>query len=174
MNANQTTDLELLAFGYLHEELSAEETAAFEQRLAEDQRVREALAHAVELSHACRAALATPVTSNQTGNWVSIAGWVVAGVAAAIAVFATVQSAYPPANSSVEDSATKINSELISAWSESSDWNEQETLASEESPIVPSELAEFEFINDTPGWMLSAVQSAGDNDMEREPSSDTQ
>ena len=49
LNANQTSDLEWLAFQYVANELSEQECLQFEALLAEKQSAREALAHATQL-----------------------------------------------------------------------------------------------------------------------------
>ena len=55
LTENQWTprdELEWDAFRYVANELSADESTAFEQRLADDQEAREAVAHCVEMTHA--------------------------------------------------------------------------------------------------------------------------
>ncbi|MFQ5731265.1 MAG: hypothetical protein ACE5KM_04840, partial [Planctomycetaceae bacterium] len=87
-------DLEWTAFRYVANELSAEEAAAFEQRLADDQAAREAVARCVEMTHAVVAlaeaeeahVLATPsAAGSRRGVWSVVA--CVAAVAAVCSAF---------------------------------------------------------------------------------------
>lgn len=56
MGQEKPEDLDWLAFCYIADELSPDEAAAFEERLADDQQAREAVARAVELTRAVAAA----------------------------------------------------------------------------------------------------------------------
>ena len=89
MAADKSDDLGWLAFRYISNEMAREEVEAFEQRLAEDQLAREAVAQAVTWTEA--------VASNRHEVWPARCGgsvprmrWfaaVAAGIAACVMVF---------------------------------------------------------------------------------------
>lgn len=62
MDPAQQNDLDWLAFRYVAGEMSADEAAAFEMKLADDQDAREAVSRAVELTE--RLAQAAPATAD--------------------------------------------------------------------------------------------------------------
>jgi hypothetical protein len=91
--------LDLLAFRYIAGEMTAAEADSFEQRLADDQTAREAVACAVDLSHAIARVpadvipLATthhsPLTTHSVSprRWQRSARWIAAAAAVALGVF---------------------------------------------------------------------------------------
>lgn len=103
MQHEKPDDLDWLAFCYIADELSRDETDAFEARLADDQEAREAVARAVELTRAIAAAGAerrkrpAPV-SRPAGVWrrMGLAGrlaWTAAAAAACLAAVLVYQHA---------------------------------------------------------------------------------
>lgn len=83
-------NLEWAAFRYVANELSAEEAAAFETQLADDQAAREAVARCVEMTHAIVAvaeAEHAPVLAGRRRGFRVPSGWIaLAGSAAVLAV----------------------------------------------------------------------------------------
>src|SRR5262245_16159830 len=80
-------ELAWLAFRFIAGEMTADETTAFELRLADDQAAREAVAAAVELFHAvCAAEAAEPVVAvaaKERSTWSQKVTWVASGAVAA-------------------------------------------------------------------------------------------
>jgi hypothetical protein len=90
-NATSEHDLDWLAFCYVAGELSPAERRRFENRLAEDQLAREAVARAVELGQAAAVAFAAePFTVGHARTaraaWFLRAAWMGVGAAACLAV----------------------------------------------------------------------------------------
>lgn len=158
-----------LATRYFHNEMSPTECEAFETQLADDQQAREALAEVVNLTESCRFALAEHAAPPSRVSWASYAGWAVAGLAMAVAVFVSVRAAIVARDGAIAEVSpgdTEMNNAaLVSAWSEGVQWSDEEPLAEEEAFEDSQEADEIEFANDAPLWMLSAVQSAADNAM---------
>jgi hypothetical protein len=93
MQGDQATDVGWLAFQYVNDEMTAEQAAAFEQRLADDQPAREAVAQAVLLTEALSrgpfdlAPMPAPSQSAASRNpWWAAAAWAACGAAACLAV----------------------------------------------------------------------------------------
>jgi hypothetical protein len=95
MTENLRNDLDWQAFRYIAAEMSPTELAQFEERLAGDQRARDAVSHAMELADAvavaseeatdsCFGEPARPGTAART-NWGRRLGWTALGAAAALA-----------------------------------------------------------------------------------------
>jgi hypothetical protein len=108
-------ELELLAFRYVAGEMAADEAAAFEARLADDQPAREAVSRAVELGERLieaaprQAPLVTPlrVPPAQRETLLAIArplGWMAAGAAAALLA---VSLGRPPADPEIQPTPPK-------------------------------------------------------------------
>src|SRR6266850_973110 len=77
-------ELDWLAFCYAADELSPAEAEQFEARLADDQAAREALARAVELTHAVAAAEAqsgdfVTLAARSSTNWNTRLSWMAIG-----------------------------------------------------------------------------------------------
>ncbi len=81
MRHDQREDLDWLAFRYIANELSGDELDAFERRLASDQKAREAVAQAVELTRAV-AAVGGEAPARPTPAFRAAAVWRRMGVAA--------------------------------------------------------------------------------------------
>jgi hypothetical protein len=88
-----SADLDWLAFQYVNDELSPAEVEQFEQRLADDQVAREAVAEAVLLSQAVGAGQSLPVAAHRRG-WLLHAAWATVAAAACLALAMVLRS--PP------------------------------------------------------------------------------
>ncbi|MEX2139950.1 MAG: hypothetical protein WD894_11855 [Pirellulales bacterium] len=157
-------ELHWLAFCYVAGELDADEYAAFELRLAGDQRAREAVAAAVELTHCVlqskeavgRAmpttagwAVIRPTAAPIGRAWLARAGWLLAGLAAGLLVMLTVQRWPVDRQPDVpaEQTASSIRggaSALAAQWSE---LREQASDMWEDSVATDSELDVAESID---------------------------
>lgn len=174
MNQEPTENsLEWLAFCYVADELSADERAAFEERLATDQAAREAVAAAVELSLATQWVVAEAeqpvVTKSQPTADTYRRGWwsVALACGGLLALVVMNQLVWRPGTS------PEAARELALAWSatlpddgssESEDANVNETLLME--PL--GEEVEM----DLPTWMVAAVSESTMN-MTENPPADT-
>jgi anti-sigma-K factor RskA len=125
-DTNNTGDLNWDAFRYVASEMTTDETAAFEQLLAESQQAREAVATALQLAQTVAltagAEAAEPLaTTKRDARWLSAAGWMTAGAALCLAVVFAVnperwgatakrtETPTAPAKVTVEDeSATRL------------------------------------------------------------------
>lgn len=158
-------DLPWLAFRYVTGEMTADEEARFEQRLADDQAAREAVEQAVELHEAVRMVSSEPVPRRSVG--VRHLAWLGAAAAAAILVSVGLngwRTSAPlsvpgtvPAPTPAADSAT------VAAWAEL-----QRTQVSDHvvfgtahvDALAPMDAAMEVFDNrdeSLPSWLLAAV-----------------
>jgi hypothetical protein len=116
------SELDWSAFCYAAGELASAEAAAFEQRLAEEQPAREALARAVELTQAVAAAeTLEPVVVVQTGRslwgrsqWGRRLAWMAVGSAASLLITAVIGTAWKQTGSTVPAGT----GDLAAAWSQ--------------------------------------------------------
>jgi len=134
LNANQTSDLEWLAFQYVANELSEQECLQFEALLAEKQSAREALAHATQLVAGLKsiapqsvaqetvAAAQQPVATSTT-RW---AFWGLLTTAAAVVLLvpslfkSTGTTDTPTIPTAQTEPSTEDAEYLLSLWAESS------------------------------------------------------
>ncbi len=174
MNTDKN-ELDWSSFCYAAGELSADEAAAFEARLADDQAAREALARAVELAEAVASAesLAPVVAARSQSNvWTKRLTWMAIGSAASLLVALLWSGAWSwPADESV---ASTEQSRLAAAWSqtrrelaetESDLWYLKHLTASDaadlpESPAASAMIDDAELLDTvTPTWMTAAVET---------------
>lgn len=142
------TDLDWQAFLYVSGEMSADESQAFEMRLADDQAAREAVAAAVEIATAVSNAsavcvAAAPVPDRRRRN--------LAAVAAALAVCAS--CAFWLARSA--DERQRVDGaglpDLLALWIDpETDWRDDDEDGTVAADDDADELA-------VPDWMLAAV-----------------
>lgn len=134
LNADQTSDLEWLAFQYVANELSEQECLQFEALLAEKQSAREALAHATQLVAGLKsitpqsvaqetvAAAQQPVATSTT-RW---AFWGLLTTAAAVVLLvpslfkSTGTTDTPTISTAQTEPSTEDAEYLLSLWAESS------------------------------------------------------
>ena len=173
-----TNDLDWTAFCYAAGELSSEEVADFEQRLAEDQGAREALARAVELTQAVAAAeTLTPVVTAGTERslWGRRLAWMAIGAAASLLAAALITGGrLGPAGREWVDQAPAApfspeTGELAAAWSQT---RQELSVASDAGLWFPdhldamsetdalSEDREDSLVAATPSWLTTAVLSS--------------
>jgi hypothetical protein len=180
------SDLPWKAYCYVCRELSAEEEAAFEARLAEDQAAREAVAEAVELAGAVRlvAADALPGPVPRRARWPYALGGLVTGIAACLALWLV-----PSRFSQLREPTTPPlapapapSPDIVLAWSDlihetDLDWgtfvdlNEPDISVPEEPLPLAGTEAEAEPV---PAWLFEVVDLSDlDLDLELEPQPDT-
>jgi hypothetical protein len=182
-----SAELAWLAFQYVSEELSADDAAAFELRLAEDQAAREAVAQAVELSAALKLAIGDQVESTEPAEvflveargywsqkaWLQPAAWMAVGAAACLAaVFCFYQpradeNRPPVAAGEGVDGDLSPASSLAMVWAQSrhsgSDADDLATMAngSDEQGADDQSAGDHDVSDDSqmiaPGWLLAAV-----------------
>lgn len=174
MNKEPTENsLDWLAFCYVADELSDDERAAFEMRLATDQAAREAVAAAVELSLATQLVLAEAeppvVTKPESPDETYRRGWwsvaLACGGLLALVVMNQLVWRPSPAPEAARDLAVVWSETLPdSAETVSDDTNDNETLLGE----LNGEEEEM----DLPTWMIAAVSESTMN-MTENPPADT-
>jgi hypothetical protein len=166
-------ELDWTAFCYAASELPADEAAAFENRLGEDQAAREALARAVELTQAVASAETMQpvvVVRSRSSVWTRRLTWMAIGSAASLLIALLWTGS--DVNGRLaglfagKPEAPAVSGELAAAWMAA-----QEELAAAAAspaylpPISESEIAEIEAAADladmpeTPAWMTIAVAS---------------
>jgi hypothetical protein len=164
-------DLDWSAFCYAAGELSPDEVAAFEARLADDQAAREALARAVELTDVVASAesLAPVVVARSQSNaWTKRLAWMAIGSAASLLVALLSSGVWSWFGS--EQTSSIQRSELASAWtqtrqelseSDSDLWYPKHLAADDaipgESPGAEDDGELLDMV--TPEWMTAAVES---------------
>lgn len=89
-SCDEPQDLTWLAFRYISDEMTAEEQAAFEERLACDQQAREELAQVVELAQAA-AVRPQVVTVTAAHSWSGRLGWMLSGTVACLLLISVVE-----------------------------------------------------------------------------------
>jgi len=171
----EKNELDWSAFCYAAGEMTESEAAAFEQRLADDQAAREALARAVELTQVVATAESLePAVAlrSQASSWTRRLAWMAIGSAASLLVALL----WSGANSwfGGERFAVTDQSQLAAAWSQTrqeladsdSDlWYPKhlsagETAASDEQPESPSDPGDSDLLNSmAPSWLTAAVES---------------
>lgn len=168
---------------YLTIEASAEESAAFEARLGEDQAAREDLAQAVEITQILLA-IGEPVGPAEVvvmpparlEYWLQPVGWIAVGAAACLAAVMFFQTVLAPSLSADAKLADASSDELAQAWLLA-----RTGVEGEASPVEPADgltpgdvhgdllAVESDGISDlsssvdsdmAPSWMLVAVQDA--------------
>lgn len=169
---NQNRDeLAWLAFQYVAGDFSPAGAEQFEERLATDQAAREAVAEAVELLHAVRAAEASEpvvaVAARQT-IWSQKLVWISTGAAAAVALVAGVLSinqwgGFSP--SQTERNVASVSPALADAWSAvRNEYDGEESTphsVSASAVLTEAELAiaeeDLAASIETPSWMTAGV-----------------
>jgi anti-sigma factor RsiW len=146
-NNNTDEPLDWLAFRYVAGELSSDETAAFEQRLADDQAACDAVVRAMQLCEAIALAERSASTRERPlPHRMPMA--IRAMLAAAIAAGVVLTAAWRPLDST-HDMAPPCG--LAEVWSEQID---AENMAAENDMEVEDSL----IAADIPAWMLEAVR----------------
>lgn len=169
--ATNTNELNWSAFRYVSGEMTADELAAFELRLDDDQEARDAVVAAVKLMDAVATAeyrLPAPLTPVlQTARRLNrVETYLTVAVALAIAVVfwvsrsndrkvAGVDSTRPSAASDADDG----RSDVLSVWSELNSTVDRDDDSAPEVETVGADDAELE----VPGWMIAALTPASPN-----------
>ena len=192
MNPQEHNELDWLAFRYVADELPADARSAFEQRLAEDQTAREAVAEAVELAAAVYESAATgdyvyrePARPSRRQKATRIAVCLLSAAAAALFLLLVVQfrTSKPGLTDNLnlpQEPATNSNQpyddgDLAVAWSQSlasfpaatpdADllWSEDEFT----EPAVASDAwADPAELPVAPSWMYAAISGLRDKNAE--------
>jgi len=174
------SDLDLLAFCYLTDDLSPVAKEAFELRLATDQPAREALARAVELSTALKPtsrvelnhAVSTPAHSSGSvaprafDRWMRVTSYVAIAFAACWAVVIGIR-AIPRANPLQSPETALVWSQVRDSWSEVPVAQESDAAVAAEGEVesLGDEPVEDELSSDMPAWLMTAVDGPADNDV---------
>lgn len=159
-NQLNTGDLDWLAFCYVANELSADEQASFESRLADDQTACEAVARAVELVQAvalaetCDRERPIPASITRRTTWPRRLAWMSVGASAALVLVAAAlgwQSisgwfAPPPAD----------RGRLAEVWSQTRD-EVRQIVYTEPLDLPPVMEADFSSEESLPSWITAAV-----------------
>lgn len=155
-----TSDLDWLAFCYVANELSADERASFESRLADDQSACEAVARAVELVQAvalaetCERERPMPASITRRTTWPRRLAWMSVGASAALVLVAAAlgwQSisgwfAPPPAD----------RGRLAEVWSQTRD-EVRQIVHTEPLELPPVMETDFPSDETLPSWITAAV-----------------
>jgi len=147
-------DVEWQAYLYVSGEMSPPAVLQFEERLADDQAAREAVARAVELWTllAANPQLIVPATVSRSHRSAVVAA--LATVAALVIVFFSLNRRQPP---TLEGEPA---SDLVSLWAESDEAIEDD--ADRMVADVPDGADDLT----VPGWMIAALETDADDDTE--------
>lgn len=150
--AGDPSDLDWLAQRYVLEELTAEETAAFEGRLSHDWAAAEALVRAVRLVGAIRTAGPAHVTQRDALSAMPAGrlGWLV-GLALTVGAIAVAFSRF--SQGPLEDHGLGEAAALVSMWNEAGSETAPNGDADSEIELAASD--------DVPEWLIAAVATGG-------------
>ena len=164
-------DLNWIAFQYVTNELSADDSQKFESLLAENQSAREALAQATRLMEGLHAIESMPVTVTPRIQPVAhrrVLKWTVASCSVAVMLFLAIsllpESQTPEtelvSQSTLTDASEEDLEHLLSLWSESAEENQlisqNTTTESVDGLDQQATLAESHSL-DIPDWLYTAV-----------------
>jgi len=158
------TDLDWTAFRYVAGELTPAEASAFELRLGDDQRAREAVAEAVELAGALSLVTASDATTLAIPRRRSSSRRALAWSGAAVAAAACVLAYLAP----VRRSGRAEESNIARAWSglraaPDGDWSSlvaeapHEPAAASDGEVVSGVESDATAERGVPSWMLAAA-----------------
>ena len=168
------SDLAWQAFRYISDEMSSAERDQFEELLAVDQRAREEVAQAVELSQAVALAqdavvLPSPwATVSSWQIWSSRVRWMLVGTAACLLVVGVIKL-MQPSDDMLATRPSAATQSLAAAWVDSQHLAEDADLASldvsEQESAADDDVEDLTAIDDAiaadelavPGWLLAAV-----------------
>jgi anti-sigma factor RsiW len=177
-NRPESDELDWLAYCYLSDELHGDERSTFENRLADDQAAREALARSVELMQAIAVAEAhegqRPVPAaviRRTTTWPRRLAWMSLGASAALVIvavwvqFDSITALFVP--------APVDRRELAEVWSQTRE-TVRDIVQSEPYEYPTPMEADPSSDESLPSWISAAVfnQSAIDSDLERSSTHD--
>lgn len=164
-------DLNWIAFQYITNDLSADDSLQFESLLAESQSAREALVQATRLMaglHTIESAPAAvtpqpkPVTHRQSLKWIVISCSVAAMLFLAVSLLPENQAPKTElvSQSTLSDASEEDLEHLLSLWSESAEDNQliSQTTMPESSDLLDQQntLAESHSL-EIPDWLYTAV-----------------
>lgn len=183
------SDLDLLAFCYLTDDLSPAAKEAFELRLATEQPLREALARAVGLSAALKQTSRVElnhvvVGRSQPGHaevqpkafdrWMRVTSILAIASAACLAVMIGIR-AIPRANQLLSPETALVWSQVQDSWSEAGLAEESESavtlveaslaVGEREAEPLADEPGEGELNSDLPDWLLMAVDGSDESEV---------
>jgi hypothetical protein len=160
MSPQPPADLDWLAFQYIHDELSADQAEEFEQRMAEDQAAREAVAEAVLLCQAVAAGAKEVIPAGtEHRSWLLHAAWAAIGAAACLALVFVLRS---PTRQPVTPLAQRpqlsdlTDEELALVWALSLE-SPEGLLVDDEDLNLASDTRDAEREVVVPPWMLEAL-----------------
>jgi hypothetical protein len=164
-------DLHWLAFRYVAGEMTAAEEEHFEQRLADEQGLREAVEQAVELNEAIRLVHAEPVPISSRRNRFLLrrpAIWAAGLAASLFLAFGLIWSVYHTSQrpgvsgngNEFSNASSATDSEVARAWVELRDRADNEASQPAQPEVVVESELEMEDVMETevrvPPWMLAA------------------
>lgn len=185
MNRSELTDIQWRALLYYRDELSTAESEAFETELADDQSAREALAAAVQFCEVAKAAFekdhVSPRKTTSRSIWATVGLISVVSAASILLIFGAQSAVHWLAPNTVasRDDSANVDGALVAAWAENAtNWggDAESKLSPTVTPEFENSEPEFDSLNDTPSWMLIAVESQGAQEMseDNDSSSDSQ
>ncbi|MBI1902044.1 MAG: hypothetical protein HYS13_13155 [Planctomycetia bacterium] len=177
-------ELLFLAYRYLAGELSPDECAAFEGRLAVDQAARESLAQASQLAEsvhlACEADVVSPAFAGSAADdrrapttrtrrgwfrrgWIARVGWMATGAAAVALVYFAIRPNGAPTSPHADPAAAALAlvwAQQPSAIAEPADdeWPGEQS-SGDDAAVAAGGADEPEVVH-IPQWMLAAVSAA--------------
>jgi ferric-dicitrate binding protein FerR (iron transport regulator) len=154
MSHTADRDLEWQAYLYVSGEMSPPAVLQFEERLADDQAAREAVAQAVELWTLLAANPQSAIPTTVTRSHRSAILAALTTVAALVIVFFSVNRRQPPTQDG------EPASELVSLWTETDEAAEDDVDAM--AADAPGEADDLT----VPGWMIAALETDADDDTE--------
>jgi anti-sigma factor RsiW len=160
MSKHDPADLPWLAFQYVNDELSPDETAQFEERLATDQAAREAVAESMLLVQAVSAgARMTPASAQR--SWKQHAAWAAVGAAACLATIFVVRTFPTQGEMAARPQIADVAStELALVWANSEGYSEIESPeAADEDHGLAADTREIDREFVVPGWMMEALST---------------
>ena len=150
-------ELAWLAFRYVSDELSVEETAAFEERLASDQAAREAVAEAVLLCEAVSAGESVAPASVERRSWRQHLGWAAIGAAACLLLVLAIRSGEQGFQPPVASTLTSADLALVWAQNLTGHGTTLADTANDEDLGLASDV-DRELV--VPGWMIEALSGS--------------
>jgi hypothetical protein len=158
-NTMNQSDLAWTAFRYISNELSADEAATFEERLAMDQEAREELSRAVEITQALASQPQTDSQPLVSRPWRQRLSWMTVGAAACLAVMLSgefIRSAVVRLGTST--GGNQVAS--FSLWPQMDETDSDAAIDASENESDDNHVASGDV--SVPNWLLAAVKGKSD------------
>ncbi|MBI5759151.1 MAG: hypothetical protein HZA46_11600 [Planctomycetales bacterium] len=154
-NTMNQSDLAWTAFRYIANELTADEAATFEERLAVDQEAREELSHSVELTQALANQPRTDSQSQVSRQWRQRLSWMTVGAAVCLTVMLSGEFV----RSALVRSGTSVGGDRLAGLSFGSQMDDSDSDATadlNENDSDDNHAASGDV--SVPSWLLAAVK----------------